>query len=141
MIRATEDFLQQIEVLAAQRRDEIRSTPDNVRITGTTYFVSNDGCDENDGLTPQTSWKTLNKVSKAPLQKGDGVLFRRGDLFRGFVMACSGVTYGAYGEGEKPKFYGWSRSLDDPALWPLYSLSQTYHAYIFVPPFLGFFCP
>ena len=134
MIRATEAFLQQLDALAAKRRDEIRSAPDNVRITGTTYFVSNDGCDENDGLTPQTSWKTLNKVSKAPLQKGDGVLFRRGDLFRGFVMACSGVTYGAYGEGEKPKFYGWSRSLDDPALWVL--VDREHHIWKWDEPIL-----
>lgn len=119
MIKATEAYLLEIDLLAAKRKCEIRGAADHIKIAGTTYYVSNDGCDQNDGLTPQSAWRTLAKVSSATLQEGDGVLFRRGDLFRGFVKACAGVTYGAYGEGEKPKFYGWERSLDDPALWEL----------------------
>ena len=134
MIRATEQFLNEIHSFAEQRKAEIRNAKDEIQILGTVYYVSNDGCDENDGLTPQTAWKTLNKVSKAPLQKGDGVLFRRGDLFRGFVMTCSGVTYAAYGEGEKPKFYGWSRSLDDPALWVL--VDREHHIWKWAEPIL-----
>ena len=33
-------------------------------------------------------------------------VFRRGDIFRGQVMIRSGVTYGAYGKGIKPRIYG-----------------------------------
>lgn len=51
---------------------------------------------------------------------GDGVKFKRGDLFRGYVATKSGVTYCAYGNGDKPKFYGWDKSLADESLWEIY---------------------
>ena len=79
--------------------------------------MSNAGNDDNDGKSSETAWKTLKKVSEANLFSGDGVLFRRGDLFRGKIYARSGVTYGAYGEGEKPRIYGGEKSLADPDLW------------------------
>ena len=119
MTHATKEFLAELDALAEKRRNEIRNTPDTVVIAGTTYYVSADGCDENDGLTEETAWKTLGKVSAAPLKAGDGVRFRRGDIFRGFVDTAPGVTYAAYGEGEKPRFYGWDKSLADPDLWEL----------------------
>jgi hypothetical protein len=120
MIKATESFLNSIDALADRRREEIRNTPDTIEITGTTYYVSADGCDENDGLSPETAWKTLERVSSASFKEGDGVRFRRGDLFRGFVETAPGVTYAAYGTGEKPRFYGHDKSLADPALWELF---------------------
>ncbi|MBQ2782022.1 MAG: hypothetical protein IJE94_02355 [Oscillospiraceae bacterium] len=92
--------------------------------TGTAYYVSNDGNDNNDGLSPETAWKTLKKVAEvngfwgdAPLLKaGDAVFFRRGDVFRmkeigwdpyladeaALHLKVDGVIYSAYGEGEKP---------------------------------------
>lgn len=44
-------------------------------------------------------------------------LFKRGDLFRGGVNVREGVSYGAYGAGEKPKIYGWDEDLADAAMW------------------------
>ena len=81
--------------------------------TGTAYYVSNDGDDSNDGLTPETAWCTIQKVCEETgifgtpgvLKHGDAVLFRRGDIFREyqeFAIATSGLTFSAYGEGEKP---------------------------------------
>ncbi len=70
-----------------------------------TYYISNDGDDKNDGLTPETARATYLSV-KTFLQSGDVVLFRRGDLWRGQMHLISGVSYGAYGEGIKPRFYG-----------------------------------
>lgn len=92
--------------------------------TGTAYYVSNDGNDNNDGLTPETAWRTLKKAAEVngfwgdvPLLKaGDAVFFRRGDIFRmkeigwdpylgdeaALHLKVDGVTYSAYGEGEKP---------------------------------------
>lgn len=78
------------------------NTDDITEATGTIYYVSNDGDDKNDGLTPETAWATLNKVNSAPLNSGDAVLFNRGDGWRGYLFAKSGITYGAYGEGLKP---------------------------------------
>ncbi|MBQ8893669.1 MAG: hypothetical protein IJ043_04595 [Clostridia bacterium] len=121
MKEATQQFLQQKDQLFEQRKREILNTPDQLVIRGTTYYVCNGGDDAADGKTPETAWKTLKRVSEAYLNPGDGVLFKRGDLFRGMVMTKPGVSYGAYGEGEKPKFYGSECSLADPALWELYN--------------------
>ena len=113
------DILRQTEELARRRRDEIRASKDELTISGKVYYVSSEGCDENDGLAPDRAWKTLSRVSAAMLSVGDGVLFRRGDVFRGTVAAKAGVTYGAYGCGEKPRLYGWDKDLADPSLWTL----------------------
>ncbi len=120
MIKASEKIIQDIESLAERRRLEIRNAPDTVTVTGKTYYVSADGDDQNDGLSPTRAWRSLSRVSAAELCPGDGVLFRRGDLFRGMVYAKAGVTYAAFGKGEKPRFYGWDHNLADPALWSLF---------------------
>ncbi len=123
-MKASEQALYDVvNALADRRRADILTAGDDICVDGITYYVSNHGNDASDGLTPQTAWKTLEKVSAAPLKPGDGVLFCRGDLFRGFVKTAPGVTYAAYGTGEKPKFYGWERDLADPALWEAYDSS------------------
>ena len=103
---ATKELLDEIDEAAEERKQAILNSVTNVTYTGTAYFVSNDGNDENDGLTPETAWATLQKVSSADLKKGDAVFFNRGDIFRGGLGAAKGVTYSAYGEGEKPRIYG-----------------------------------
>lgn len=118
MIEATKEFLAKQEELYEKRKEEILNSKDELSIEGTTYYVSNNGDDNNDGKTPETAWKTPARLNKTWLYPGDGVLFKRGDLFRGSkIMAQPGITYGAYGEGDKPKFYGWTEDLADPALW------------------------
>ena len=86
-------------------------------ISGTSYYVSSDGDDKNDGKTPDTPWQTLAKVNSATLYSGDGVFFRRGDTFRGQIVTKTGVTYSAYGEGAKPNIYGWDKNSADSSLW------------------------
>lgn len=114
---ATNEILQKYEALAEQRKAEIRNAPDATCIKGATYYVSNVGDDANDGRTPATAWATLGRISEAELAPGDGVLLCRGDLFRGMIKTKPGVTYGAYGKGEKPRLYGWDFDLADPKLW------------------------
>ena len=125
MRKATKAFLTQVDALCEKRKTEILNAGDCLQIKGTTYYVSADGDDTNDGLSPDTSWKTLTKVSSAELQPGDGVLFRRGDLFRGFLETQDAVSYGAYGAGKKPKFYGWEKNLANPTLWELYDAEHS----------------
>lgn len=117
---ATKEILEWLDALAEKRKQEILHTKDALRIDGSTYYVSNAGDDENDGKSPEAAWKTLKKVAEFPLSPGDGVLFRRGDLFRGTLHTQEGVSYGAYGEGEKPRFYAWDKNLSDPSLWTLF---------------------
>ena len=106
-----------ITAITKKRIDEILSSPDEIKISGTVYYVANDGDDANDGKSEKTPWKTLKRVSDGELLAGDGVLFKRGDLFRGNVMAKAGVTYAAYGEGDKPKFYTGDKDYADASLW------------------------
>lgn len=120
MKEATKEFLNEIDMLSAKRIKEIRKTSDNIAVSGTSYYVSNTGDDSNDGRSTKTPWKSLDRVSCASLSAGDCVRFNRGDIFRGVLTAKPGVTYCAYGTGEKPRFYGWDRSLDDESLWSLY---------------------
>ncbi len=85
------------------------------------YYVSNDGSDADDGLSPETAWRTLARVNAQPLAPGDVVRFRRGDSWRGQLIPRSGseagpITYTAYGEGPKPLLLG-SVSKDTPEDW------------------------
>ncbi len=120
MIKATNEILKGFDELWEKRKAEILNTKDNLKITGTAYYVSNGGDDNNDGKSPETAWKTLNRVTEEKFLEGDGVFFKRGDLFRGCFYAKTGVAYGAYGEGEKPKFYSGKTDYAKPELWELY---------------------
>ena len=51
--------------------------------TGNIYYVSEEGNDENDGLSISSPLKTLTAVSKLELNAGDSVLFRKGEKFEG----------------------------------------------------------
>ncbi len=118
---ATKETLSHFDKEFEEKKNNILNAKDELVIKGTTYYVSNSGDDLNDGKTDETPWKTLKKVSESHLYPDDAVLFKRGDLFRGMVTAKPGVTYAAYGDGEKPKFYGCHKSLADPDIWELYN--------------------
>ncbi len=106
-----------IQMLADKRIAEIRNTKTDIEVTGTAYYVSQDGDDTKDGKTPETAWKTLSKVNNAALKADDVVFFKRGDTFRGQLKTKSGVTYSAYGEGAKPNIFGWNKNSADSSLW------------------------
>ena len=75
-------------------------------VTGTKYYVSPNGNDENDGKSPDTPWKTVGKVNEYTFNTGDGVYFKRGGIWREQLKTKNGVTYSAYGSGAKPALYG-----------------------------------
>ena len=120
MIKATKEFLEQNDALFEKRKEAILKTKDSIKITGTAYYVANDGDDNNDGLTAATAWNSIDKVNEADLKSGDGVFFNRGDIFRGSIAARLGVTYAAYGSGDKPKLYSGPKNLAEKELWELY---------------------
>ena len=108
---------------AEQLRNEILNSPTTVAPgSGTAYYVSNSGGnDGNSGLSPEQAWQTVNHVNMADLKPGDTVYFKRGDIWRGKVLFCKeGVTYSAYGEGQKPRFYGSSEHGAGEDKWTLY---------------------
>ncbi|MBQ7982809.1 MAG: hypothetical protein IJ302_04520, partial [Clostridia bacterium] len=76
------------------------------------------GSAENDGHSPETALYHPSYVKALP---GDTVLFRRGCIFREMFPTWAGtedapITYGAYGEGDKPVFCG-SLDASDPGDW------------------------
>lgn len=46
--------------------------------TGTAYYVSNNGDDSNDGLSPETPFATMERLNKIRFSFGDAVFFERG---------------------------------------------------------------
>ena len=82
----------------------------NISLYSATYYVAPTGDDSYPGTLNQP-WKTVARVNSAILSAGDQVLFMRGGIFRGRLIAYSGsvsgmILYGAYGTGEKPVILG-----------------------------------
>lgn len=101
------------DAAALTMKQNIWNAVSSYNITGTTYYVSNDGNDANSGTTPEQAWKTIDHVNTIMLNSGDAVLFRRGDIFRSStneLVTHEGVTYGAYGVGDKPCLYASSEN-------------------------------
>ncbi|MFC1716826.1 hypothetical protein ACFL6S_24370 [Candidatus Poribacteria bacterium] len=79
---------------------------------GNVYYVdATKGMDLNDGLSPAKAWKTIEEANSAKLNPGDSVLLKRGEVWREQLVPQSGdetgyITYGAYGDGDKPLLLG-----------------------------------
>lgn len=74
-----------------------------------TYYVSNNGNDSDDGLTPSTSWKTIGaNINWSSFDAGDKILFNRGDVWKEALIIPQGGTVGnsfvfsSYGTGALP---------------------------------------
>jgi len=80
----------------------------NIAFATTYYIDAVSGNDNNDGRSPSSAWRSLQKVEKVSFGWGDNILFKRGQTFKGSIrFRISGgdglpITFGAYGEGEKP---------------------------------------
>ncbi len=83
-------------------------------VSGTSYYVSNDGNDANDGTSQITPWETIAKVNSElkgtnpDIQLGDDIYFKCGDTFEGELDLRIGGEEGnpmiisSYGTGAKP---------------------------------------
>ena len=100
-------------------RQEILELEDTKFETDVVYYISYKGDDFNDGLTPETAWKTTTMLNVTP--PNSTVLFERGGVYRGNFKLASNVNYGAYGEGAKPCIYGSAKNYADDSLWRKHS--------------------
>ena len=98
--------LKAIDRKAEKMKRNVLRSKSEVAPAGTIYYVSADGDDANDGLSPKSAIRTLDRMNALELKPEDGVMFRRGDVWRGRIYTKPGVTYSAYGRGEKPRIYG-----------------------------------
>lgn len=77
-----------------------------------TYYVDPSGSNGNDGLSPQTPWRTLLKVGISTFSPGDSILFKRDGVWNEWLTPPSSGTAGnlikfdAYGNGQPPEFTG-----------------------------------
>jgi len=122
LVRAesAEEVFASIRAKADRRIAEIRATPNGVvpENSPRRYLSEKTGSDTADGKTPQTAWKTIARLNgEKSLEPGTYVLFERGGLYRGCVVAKPGVTYTAYGSGAKPTIYGSPEDGANPAKW------------------------
>lgn len=128
------------EILFAvnERKEGFNTAVTDLEITGKTYYISNNGNNNNDGLSPETAWATLDRafethwpLTRDLLKSGDAVLLERGgtwyispDEIDGLTSDAynivEGVTLGAYGEGARPVIRGDIPEANDPAFWTLY---------------------
>lgn len=123
---AGESYAASAKAALGRRIDEIRESESEWSVAegGKVFYVSLDGDDRNDGLSPESAIKSFTKLNSLQLNgtigAGDVVLFRRGDEWRTKFAAKAGVTYSAYGEGSKPILNGNEKGdAADPSLWTL----------------------
>ncbi len=110
----------EIDALEAKRIDEIRKAPsmELSHIKGKRIYVSENGDDANTGLSETSAVRTIARANRLAIA-GDAVLLERGGIWREPFLALSGVTYSAYGVGDKPKVVGSPRNFADTSLWTL----------------------
>lgn len=98
-----------------------------------TYYVSAlTGSDSNDGLTPSSPFKSLDKINETPLNPGDKVLLEKGSVFKNqylHIKNCGDfekdeIEISSYGEGAMPRieadgtgvwYQDYGDELDSPA--------------------------
>lgn len=79
-----------------------------------TYYVSSSYTGGTSNGQESTPWKTLSAVSSnmSSFAAGDQILFKKGDTFTGTLTitksgtAGNPIKFGAYGDGDNPKFTG-----------------------------------
>ena len=92
----------------------------------TVYYVdATNGDDSKDGLSEANAWKTISKVNGSSFNRGDSILFKRGEEWREMLIIPSSgssgnpITFGAYGSGDNPLILG-SADYDDTSKWSRY---------------------
>ena len=146
---AEKDVTAGIDAITNWQIKNILNAPDIAdKEGGTTYYISPNGDDKNDGLSPETAWGSLKKLQTMAtaklLEPGDTVRFERGGTYKGILVCRPGVTYSAYGTGAKPVLSGSSKNYASEELWEetdvkdVYRLTDTmYNAGIMVFDYTG----
>ncbi|WP_157223716.1 hypothetical protein [Caulobacter sp. AP07] len=66
-------------------------------------YIDPAGDDAADGKTPETAWASLAMAHHESIPAGAVVMLKRGGVWPGGLLPKSNCTYGAYGEGAKPR--------------------------------------
>lgn len=133
-VDGTDKTVKAVNYAADALRESIKNTKSEHTLGegGTTYYVSPNGDDKNDGKSPENAWKTIGRAGRedGTLKPGDVVLFERGAEYRGQKLWTKpGVTYSAYGEGAKPVFNRSPENGADDKKWNLVDGTDNIYTY------------
>ncbi len=128
---ADDAYLKNLDTLTKCLQDAITYNTQDLSPSknGATYYVSYNGNDKNDGKTPDTAWRSLERARQTEYKSGDVLLLERGGEYRGWLYAHNNFKIGAYGTGHKPKIIcaqsaqslgGWEKT-DKKNIWKLKS--------------------
>ena len=98
-----------------------QSSPDAQTQINVRYLAA-DGNDADDGLTPSTAWRTVDRLNVG-LPSGGTALLRCGDVFYGTIEVKGGIdgdhrtVIASYGTGAKPMVSCTKNLRDDPGIW------------------------
>jgi autotransporter-associated beta strand protein len=113
------------------------------RALATTYYVSPTGNDNNTGTSSSSPWQSVTKIDATTFQPGDQILFQAGGNWYGSLNATSSgtaaspITYGSYGSGADPTFWG-SNIVSASSFQPVSGATNTY-TYSTSTPVTSFF--
>ena len=116
---------------AGEMLKKIEANPDTLKPKsgGKYIYVANNGSDaKGHGYTEDKPVATIgyaNLLAKA----GDVVVLKRGNFWREYIEGKEGVSYGAYGKGNKPTIYGSPENLANRE-WKLSDTPDVYTAQI-----------
>ncbi|MBR5552930.1 MAG: hypothetical protein IKV98_03675 [Clostridia bacterium] len=113
------EYKEGIDEVAAKMKRDITFSKSVYDKSRKTFYLSNSGDDANDGLSPETAWKTLDKINDPEsVCENCNILFERGGLWRGTIrVPHNNMAYSAYGVGMKPRLYGSLRNYAHPSYW------------------------
>lgn len=102
-------------------------------IKGTKYYISPGGDDTNPGTSPNQALRTVDGLTGVDLKEGDAVLFERDSVFRlnSSISTSSGIIYGSYGTGAKPKLYASGENFAEATWKPTQRKNIWYTSYIY----------
>ena len=117
----TKEMLAKYRPHTDYRIQQIRTTTNTIKPKkgGTAYYVSSiHGKTANNGLSEKTPIASLNALKDFELKAGDVVYLERGSVFRGgYTTTADGVTYTAYGKGNKPLITNSPENAGDASRW------------------------
>ena len=100
-------YMEELDKLTEQRIYDIRNTESvyKQKPGGKTVYVSNvygKGSVNSSSESNPVYVESITEISAFSLAPGDVMLLKRGEVYRGSFEAQAGVTYSAYGDGNKP---------------------------------------
>ena len=114
---STDEYIESLQLKADTFKNKILNNTTDYSSAKYVFYVSPNGSDTNNGLSPEKPWKTLSKANQAP--NGSVILLECGSMWRGYFGTRSTLTYSHYGDISKglPIFNGSRQNYADASLW------------------------